>query len=800
MKTTRIFALATSVSVLALSSMPANAQGLDEIVVTAQAREQSLQDVPLSVVAVSGEVMQDSGVARLEDLQNYIPSFNMNETGIATNIFIRGIGSGVNQGFEQSVGTFIDGVYYGRAQSSRAPFLDLERVEVLRGPQTILFGKNAIGGALNITTARPSDEFEGYVKLMREFEDGETAIEGAVSVPITDSIRSRLSVRYREADGYYQNAFLNSDEAAREDMTLRGQIEMDVTDNLTANFKAEISQFDVVGRNGEIIGEIPATAGPFAGLTFSEILVNAFGQDASALDVTHNNIRSSNGDDSQNETQTYALTLDWDLGIFDVKSITAYTNLDYDELCDCDFSSARVFDTTLDERFEQVSQEIRITSPIGERFDYIGGFYYQTSEHDYVDSIKVASNSVLIPAVNAQSPGGGDLISGTEAGRQANVDADVYSVFLQGNWHFNDQWSLQVGGRYTDESKDGFRSMDIRGIDNTALPAAQAGAAVVYAGLFGITSTNLVALADLGSPAAVALTGALGTLPVSASRDESEFTPDIKLQYEPNSDMLLYASYVEGVKSGGFDFRANNKGQSATMLDSFEFDTEQAKSYELGGKFGFMDGRAELNATAFFTQFEDLQISIFDGTLGFNVGNAAEAEVMGLELDGRFAVTDNFMLTGALALTDFEFTDFDNGQCYFGATPGANGFCSYTGNTQQNLSDTSANLNADWEIPVSANYNVNLNGSLFYASEYFASATYDPALVQDAYTKIDLRAGFSPNSDDWEIAVLAKNITDEETLNFGGDTPLAGSSFGAKSNYSYWAQGRTIALQASLKF
>jgi len=210
-----------------MSTSLANAQDnqggpiLDEIIVTSQVRQQSLQDVPLSVVAVAGEALQEGNIARLEDLQANIPSFNMNETGIATNIFIRGIGSGVNQGFEQSVGTFIDGIYYGRAQSSRAPFLDLERIEVLRGPQAILFGKNSIGGALNITTAKPTYEFEGYARASYEFEDGETAIEGAISGPLSDKVRARVAGRYRDANGYYENATLNQDEAQREDFTAK---------------------------------------------------------------------------------------------------------------------------------------------------------------------------------------------------------------------------------------------------------------------------------------------------------------------------------------------------------------------------------------------------------------------------------------------------------------------------------------------------------------------------------------------------------------------------------------------------
>ena len=790
--------LSVLLSTAAIASAQDSSSGpvLDEVIVTAQVRQQSLQDVPLSVVAVTGETLQETGIARLEDLQFSVPSFNLTETGIATNIFIRGVGSGVNQGFEQSVGTFIDGVYYGRAQSSRAPFLDLERIEVLRGPQTILFGKNSIGGALNITTAKPTDEFEGYARASYEFEDGEQWIEGAVSGPLADGIRARVAGRYRNADGYYYNDLLDRDEAQREDFTIRGQVEFDLGSNMTANLKAEFSDFDVLGRNGEIFGEIPAAAGPFTGLTFSQLLVGAFGADPSVLDNTLDNRRTSNGDDSNNNSETYALTLDWGLGDHELKSITAYTNLDYNELCDCDFTGARVFDARLQEEFSQISQELRLTSPTGGTFDYILGAYFQTSDHDYADQIIVEPSSVLVPAVNGVSPGAGSLIAGTMAAREAEVNADVYSAFAQVNWNLSEEFTLQLGGRLTHESKDGMRDMTILQTNGDTLPAAQVAAPAVYAQVFGITSNNLSALGPTGA----FFQGQLGTIPVTGERSETEFTPDIKLQYEPNSDVLLYASYARGVKSGGFDFRANNRGQSATLADSFEFETEQADAFEVGGKFGLADGRAELNVAAFYTDFSDLQISIFDGILGFNVGNAAEAEIMGLEVDGRFALTDNFRLTGAMAITDFEFTDFDNGQCYFGATPDNGPFCSYTGNSQQMLSDFTGNMTADWDLELIEDYNLNLRGTLFYASEYDASATYDPALVQDAHAKIDLRAGFSPDSDAWEIALLAKNITDERTLNFGGDTPLSGSTFGLKSNYSYWAQGRTIALQAGVKF
>ncbi len=212
---------------------------LEEIIVTAQYREQGLQDVPISITALTADVITKSGIQKAEDIQFLVPNFSMTETGISTNTFIRGIGSGINQGFEQSVGTYIDGVHLGRGQQFRSPFLDIERIEVLRGPQSILFGKNSVAGALNITTAKPTQEFEGRVMVSREFENDETIVELTLSGPLSDRVRGRLAARARNADGYMFNATLANNEPDREDWTVRGTLEFDVSDNLMATVKVE---------------------------------------------------------------------------------------------------------------------------------------------------------------------------------------------------------------------------------------------------------------------------------------------------------------------------------------------------------------------------------------------------------------------------------------------------------------------------------------------------------------------------------------------------------------------------------
>lgn len=777
-------------------SASANAQSgpvLDEVIVTAQFREAGLQDVPISVSAVDASIIEKTSIVKIEDLTTLVPNFTYTETGISTNFFIRGIGSGINQGFEQSVGVYVDGVHYPRGQQVRAPFLDLARVEVLRGPQSILFGKNSVAGAMNITTAKPTHEFEGNLLVSRELKDGETIIEGVLSGPLSDRVRARVAGRYRDLDGWITNATLNRDEPNREEFTIRGMLEVDVTEDLMATFKVETSDFDSLGRNMEI--ENAQAVGPF---TYGQLLNAAFGADASVLNETQDGIRSSNGDSSNNNMSTYQMTLDWDLGDFSVQAISAYETLKYDEICDCDFTGATIFHADLQEEYKQFSQEIRLTSPLGDDYDYILGAYYQSSDHTYQDQIVVDANSVLIAALGAPGP----LLSSTQAARTAQVDATVLSAFAQVNWHFNDDLTLQLGGRLTNDKRDGNRVMNIETANGGALPAAQTAAAIVYASGFGISSTNLATLAGLGSPSAVALLAGLGQPTVVGKRNVTKFSPDVKLVWNANDDALLYASWARGYKSGGFDFRANNKGTFATAADAFEFEDERATNYELGGKFK-LGGSAELNATAYLTKFDDLQISIFDGTLGFNVGNAATSQVKGIELDGRWAVSDHVRFNGGLSLMDFEFTDFKNGQCYAGQTGTRvqpNGLCDYTGLTNQLVSDFSGNIGFDFDYQINDTYEITGLASLFHASSYDAAATHDPAGIQPAYSKLNARIAFAPQDGPWEIALLGKNLTDEIIRTYTGDAPLAFSSFGRKTNYSFFSQGRTITVQGRVKF
>lgn len=321
---------------------------LEEIVVTAQQRAQSLQDVPVSVSAVSAQKMSNAGVVDLEGLPTYVPNFSINETGISTSITIRGISSGINPGFEQSVGMYNDGVFYGRDQLARVPLFDLDRVEVLRGTQSILFGKNSIAGAVSQISAKPSDDFEGSFTALYEPDADEQDFRLVLSGPLTDNLRGRLSIMDRQQDGYFKNTSLNRDEQVEEESFIRGTLGWDVTDNMTASLKVSQANFDTEGRNIEVCNSVDnGQAGSVDHLAVLNSIQSALGRPL--VDGKLDRVRDNNGDTSESEVNNITLNVEWALEGLTISSTTAMVDYETSALCDCDFSGAVVFDASFNE-------------------------------------------------------------------------------------------------------------------------------------------------------------------------------------------------------------------------------------------------------------------------------------------------------------------------------------------------------------------------------------------------------------------------------------------------------------------
>ena len=766
---------------------------LDEIVVTAQFRAEKLQDVPVSVSAMGGEKLLDAGIAKISDLQSYVPNFTMSETGIGTNIYIRGIGSGINQGFEQSVGMYVDGIYYGRAQLSRAPFLDLQRVEVLRGPQNILYGKNSIAGAISMITAKPGDEFEGLVSAFYEPDHGEQVYDLVLSGPLSDQFGARFAYRNRSMDGWVKNLTLDRDEPELDEETARLILSWHPTDTVSASLKYEHSDFDSSGRNIEVINDQPAIGGRYPGQTYAQILTGRFAQDASAANNTLDYKRSSTGDFSRNKTDNVTLSVDVGFGDYTLTSITGWLSYEYDELCDCDFTGANLFTLRSQEEYDQFSQEFRFTSPVGQTIEYIAGAYFQTSDLDFNDRFVVPPGSA-VPDIIAEiaGPAVGPIARGilTDLGapRTFSQDTDLWSVFAQFTWNVTDVLRFTFGGRYSSEDKDGARELTFVNND-TGVPITNPLAPTIFANVLRAEAHNL-----------------------KDSRTESNFAPVLIVEYDLTDDVMLYVSATRGFKSGGYDARSNadpggpsygtQTGGSLILDGAFEYDEEEATGYEVGAKGVFAGGAAELNAAYFYTEYDDLQVSIFDGVLGFNVGNAARAVSQGVEVDGRWLVTEGLVITGALAWLDFEFKDFPNGQCVQGqaaTTPGTIN-CDYKGKTNQYVAEWSGTLSADYTLALTDALDLRATLDLIYSDDYSPAQNLDPRIQQDSYVKVNARLGLSGDSGRWEVALVGKNLTDEEIVSYGSDLPLAFNFFSTVAHYGLVEQPRTVALQGLYRF
>lgn len=756
------------------------------IEVTSQRRVQNIQDVPISVQAFGAAQLERASIDKIEDLQLYVPNLNLAESGLSTQLFIRGIGSGNNQGFEQSVVQFVDGVSYARQQLSRAPFFDMERAEVLRGPQSILFGKNAIGGALNFTTASV-EEYTSARLFAQVGEFGIREYQGVINGALWgDNLYGRLSVRHYEEDGYIDNVTLNRSEPNRKDQTIRAKLLYNVNNDWSLHFKYEKNDFETVGRQIEILQDEGNPGNPF-GAT----LAAGFGLPNALPETNHDYSRVSNGDSSFNSSQNLTFEVKGMLGELEFESRTSSLQYDFQDICDCDYLGANIFTVPMDEDYKQFSQEFRVASDSANRFFWQAGVFYQTSELVFSDAIVLPTAEigqtdlgVLPTAVFALTGSAvqGEALSGISARRDFTQDTDALSAFAQLTYKVTDATQVTLGARLSREEKEGFRTINANDT-STGLPTTNPVSPLVLNGLFAIESEQT---------SGHYLTG---------ERTETAFDPSINIQHYLNDDVMLYASWSKGSKAGGFDARANT-------VSSFEFEDEQATAFELGMKSTFWNRRAKLNVTAFATDYKGLQVSQFDGTLGFVVGNA-DAEMQGIEIEGSFAITEDLTFSYSGAYLDHEFTNYEEGNCYYRQQFDTDnpdmaaryneetGLCSYNGLTGQYVPEFSANTNLDYYTDITADSVLHINLNYNYSSKQNTHQNLDPVFEQDAIGRVDVNIAIEFN--DWGIELLGRNITDEKFVTYSGNSPLSGT-FGADTIYGFVAAPATWSLRAYYNF
>ncbi|MEZ5557835.1 MAG: TonB-dependent receptor [Pseudomonadales bacterium] len=774
----RAFALVSMVCVPAAPALAEqSSKPLEEIVVTATKRTESLQDVPISVGVVSGETIEQFQITDLRDIQSFVPNLTVQRTFGNWAVRIRGLGSGVtNLAFDSSVSIFNDGIYCGRSRCLETAFLDPGRVEVARGPQGALFGKSTIAGAVSVLSARPTDEFESYVRGGYEFEDGGYTTSAMVSGGLTDTLRGRLAAEYKDLDGWMSNPFGVDNEPKTESWAARGSLEWDVTDDTLAYLKLEHFDTKIDGRSNQLVS--PGTFGALTSDTGAE-----FRRD------TVRRVSQGNGQEDYDDSDSTAVTLqvDTELGEHTLTVIGGYWDLSYENYLDVDGVPELFLNTSLSEDYDQQSLEARLLSPVGQTFEYIAGALYHTSD------TKTRQHSAFgfFPAVVAPIPVGSD--------RNFERQTDTISVYGQLTWNATDRFRVIVDARYTDEEQDG---------KGFSFP-------VVYP--------------DLIHP--VYEPTAFNQPPqylFNEKYTDEHFDPSIRLQFDLNDQVMLYAALSTGSKPGGLkandgtlgaqllavndtDFYQRYVGQptvtpadliaGVTLKEGngvFDFKDEEAENYEVGAKMVFADGRATVNFAAFVMAFDNLQTSSYDGTQ-FIIQNAASADITGFELEGTWQATDSLRLSGALGFIDATYDKFMGAQCIVADADGnfkdptcVDGFEDLSGEKLERSPDWELNLAADWQTQITDNLLLMTNVSMYHSDDYDVRQDFHPLGHQDAFTKWDARIGIGNLNDTWELAFIGRNLTDERIIQHAYE--IAGSNFVTES------RGRTMTLEATFRF
>lgn len=742
------FSFAAALSGMA-DATEADSAVLEEIVVTAQKREQNLQDVPMAILAVQGEDIRASGIEKLEALAPTIPGLHVAEAFGGDQIFLRGLGPGVNFGFEEAVGQVVDGFFYGRSRFSRLQFMDLERVEILKGPQGALIGKNTTAGAVNITTARPTENFEAWVTAEHEFEGSEGyTVEGALSGPLVDAVSARLAVRYEDKDGFLRNTAAGGRmDQGRDDLATRLSLAFEPSDGVDALLQWGHADIKRMGRNIQTIhcSNAYRAAVPEEDCRLDD---RRYVADIRAGEPGH--------EFQDTEADTLGMTVTWKLGGVTLTSLTGYAEYNYLDAGVASYSDIESFMIDVTEDYAQATQELRIASSWSRAFDFIVGAYYQ--DHELETDFDLNILSLGPNAFNRNRHIGTDQ------------EGELWALFGQLVYHLNDQWDVTIEGRYTEEEKDA-RSVQFPTQLYSHVPAAGPGT---------------------GGPA-----GLFNVHDVRAAISQDDFSPGLVAAWRPNADAMYYGSVRKGFKGGGFDHQLT-ANQAAASDGRFSFQDESVLSYELGGKFDLVGGAARLNVSIYRNEFEDLQVSALTGPVTFTVGNAASAVTQGIDADLEWQASSSLLLRASVSFLDAEYDDFQGASCSQFQT--SNGLCpggvqDLSGKPLQYAPNYSYNISASYVRPLGSR--LTLLGMLraYGEDEKVLAQDLDPIDIQESYIKLDARVAVTNEARQWEVALIGRNLTDETTLGFANDiTFFDGSHFGMTE------PPRSIALQGTFRF
>ncbi len=760
---------------------------IEEILVTAQKRSESLSEVPIAISVFGADSIDQTGVQELRDLTEYIPNVTITQgTDFGAKINIRGVGANSrNIGFDSRVGVYLDGVYLGQGPALNQDLVDLDHIEVLRGPQGTLFGKNTVAGAISMISTKPSQEFEGSATANVFNFDG-LELKAMVNIPLGDKVAARFSYSDRTRDGYVKNVYDPSHVpqtfyfphpvAGIIPTTLplaepfcSGLLGVPVTPpglcravgpdkqpdtkkllnnvdtqsyraqlRVTPNEKLEINiAFDGLKSDRDMINSEPFT--------------DTFGSTIDRFAPERNQVSYS--EDSFETRDIFGANLNIDYALdndFSFRSITAYRDTEMVHHHDTDTSAIDFLFIDYTDRYEQTTQEFQWISPDDSKFKYVAGFYYFNQDSTTIRDAQTGNSGWLFGAFK----GGGAFNHG-------DVQTDSWALFLNGSYDFNDQWRLGFGFRYSDETKDVVYHLDGR-----------------RSGAFGIGTTPPEGYID--------------------SQDYTNFAPLLTLAYALGDNTNIYAKYSTGFKSGGYNLDYITQ---ADLNAGITFDEETVDSYELGLKSSFLDGRLTFNAAAFIANYDNYQVNQFFD-LGFDeqtgaqltsirITNAAKVDTSGLELEASFNVTENLVLNASLGLLNAEFNDFPGGTSMEVPDPSGNpvkvpvnakgndlplapsvnatfGFQHYTHfDAVDLLIRLDAIYTGDYFTTIENERERNLTGlaptTLLFDLPSFGTPHTIPYGHVDSFTTLNGRIGLIDNNEMWELYLWGRNLTDKFT-------------------------------------
>ncbi|ANP45600.1 TonB-dependent receptor [Candidatus Viadribacter manganicus] len=818
----RILLSGASLAAMGALASPALAQDADEvtdeIVVTATGRASAIQDVPLAVTAVSGEQLENSGVQDLRDVTQVAPSLSMgtgqsNSSG--TIVRIRGIGTGSdNPGFEGAVGIFIDGVYRSRAGAALADLPELERVEVLRGPQGTLFGRNTSAGAISVVSSGPSFEPGMYIEGAYGFDDlEEVGLEAGVNVPVSDSLAFRVDGVIRDRGGYITDAISGDDINSSSRWSARAQALLDITPDASVRFILDAAESDAV-----CCGAVLVNAGTTSALISA--LTAGTGVLTSPAEDRRMTVTPGRGYGETTDEIGFSGQLDWDLGGVNLTSITAVRDWNAERDQDVDFTSADIaYRDGLEISISNLTQEFRLQGETGP-VNWLVGLFYSQEEIDTTDRIQQGSQASLfanlavssghtapelfnfsaqpsifqgvaltsfaafpavIAAVNATN--GGYLIPAAAGSGQQNdawnVETESLALFTHNEISISDNLVLTLGVRYSEETKDlsanlnavnpACASLQLMETNTSAATPTPGGIVTAIQG----SASGATAMALACNPAVNPITNGIW----AGSREEEEFSGTASLAYHLNDDMMVYGGYSRGYKAGGFNIDRSGfaitpatTSSAAANVSQLAFEPEFTDAYEVGIKTTLFGGTTTFNVTGFYQAISDYQLNAFNG-FNFITRNVPDVISQGVEIELNTNPIEGLNISAGLVYND---AYYDSTVVFNTLDPVPNTV--NAGTTLSLAPEWVATGAIAYRVPISENF-----GALFYLdgrwnSEYTTQTlNHSTSTDNESYAIFNGRIGIGPQNDRWSLELFGQNLTDEFYFVGGFAPPLQNS-------------------------